>query len=59
MRDTRRAEAWQGRHVGPVPVGYVRRADGKLEPSPYLPDREAVQTGFQLYASGKESAASR
>jgi site-specific DNA recombinase len=55
MRDTRRAEARQGRHVGPVPVGYIRRADGKLEPSPHLPDREAVQFGFRLYATGNES----
>jgi len=29
MRDTRRAEARQGRHVGPVPVGYIRGSDGK------------------------------
>jgi len=55
MRDTRQAEARQGRHVGPVPVGYVRGPDGKLQPSPHVPDREAVQTGFQLYASGNES----
>ena len=55
MRDTRRAEARQGQHVGPVPVGYVRRPDGKLEPSSHLPDREAVQAAFGLYASGNES----
>jgi site-specific DNA recombinase len=29
MRDTRRAEARQGRHVGPVPVGYIHGSDGK------------------------------
>src|SRR5262245_1037047 len=55
MRDTRQAEARQGRHVGPVPVGYVRGPDGKLQPSPHVPDRGAVETGFQLYASGNES----
>ena len=56
MRDTRRAEARQGRHVGPVPVGYIRGSDGKLQPAPHTPDREAVQVGFQLYATGNESA---
>jgi len=56
MRDTRRAEARQGRHVGPVPVGYIRGSDGKLQPAPHAPDREAVQVGFQLYATGNESA---
>jgi site-specific DNA recombinase len=55
MRDTRRAEARQGRHVGPVPVGYIRGADGKLLPSPHEPDREAVKMGYQLYATGNES----
>jgi len=55
MRDTRRAEVRQGRHVGPVPVGYVRGTDGKLQPTPHAPDREAVQFGFQLYATGNES----
>jgi hypothetical protein len=55
MRDTRRAEARQGRHIGPVPVGYVRGTDGKLQPAPHAPDREAVQVGFQLYATGNES----
>jgi hypothetical protein len=55
MRDTRRAEARQGRHVGPVPVGYIRGADGQLLPSPHEPDREAVKMGYQLYATGNES----
>jgi site-specific DNA recombinase len=56
MRDTRQAEARQGRHVGPVPVGYVRAPGGKLQPSPHIPDCEAVQTAFHLYATGNESA---
>src|SRR6266498_4341193 len=56
MRDTRRAEARQGRHAGPVPVCYIRGSDGKLLPSPYEPDREAVKMGYRLYATGNESA---
>lgn len=54
MRDVRRYEAsQQGRHVGPVPVGYDRQA-GKLT----LNDRAgAVLLAGQLYASGLHSVA--
>jgi site-specific DNA recombinase len=56
MKDVRRAEARQGRHVGPVPVGYVRGADGKLNPSPDARDVEAVRSAFTWYRTSNESA---
>lgn len=56
MRDVRRAEARQGKHVGPVPAGYIRRSDGKLQPSPESVDTEPIQMAFAWYASGNESA---
>lgn len=52
MRDTRHAEARQGRHTGPVPVGFVRQA-GKL-----IPDYDyivGVKRAFQLYATRQYS----
>lgn len=51
MRDTRLAEAREGRHVGPVPVGFVRR-EGGLVPDERLP---AVTRAFELYASRQHS----
>lgn len=48
MRDTRQAEARQGRHVGPVPVGYVRGPDGKLQPSPHLPIVKRYRPAFSF-----------
>jgi DNA invertase Pin-like site-specific DNA recombinase len=54
MRDVRRFEAMQqGRHVGPVPVGYDRR-DGLLVQNDRSP---AVLRAGQLYATGQYSAA--
>jgi site-specific DNA recombinase len=52
MRDTRLAEARQGRHVGPVPVGYTRDKDGILIPSE---DAPAVQMAARLRASGQHT----
>ena len=54
MRDVRRFEATQqGRHVGPVPVGYDRR-DGLLIQNNHSP---AVLRAGQFYATGQYSAA--
>jgi DNA invertase Pin-like site-specific DNA recombinase len=54
MRDVRRFEATQqGRHVGPVPIGYDRKA-GLLEQNDHSP---AVLHAGQLYATGQYSAA--
>jgi DNA invertase Pin-like site-specific DNA recombinase len=54
MRDVRRFEAsQQGRHVGPIPVGYDR-IQGLLVPNDRAP---AVLLAGQLYATGQESAA--
>jgi site-specific DNA recombinase len=51
MRDTRLAEARQGRHAGPVPVGFTREKS-KLIPNVYLP---AVKRAFHLYATRQHS----
>jgi site-specific DNA recombinase len=53
MRDTRAAEARQGRHVGPVPVGFTR-ANGVLLPNDSI---GAPQLAFQLYATRQYSFA--
>jgi site-specific DNA recombinase len=52
MRDTRLAEARQGRLVGPVPVGYERR-DGQLVPTPQA---EALRLAFQMLCTGDYGA---
>jgi site-specific DNA recombinase len=49
MRHTRLAEARQGRHVGPIPVGY-NRENGLLTPSE---DAPAVRMAARLRASGQ------
>lgn len=54
MRDTRRAEARQGRHVGPVPTGYARQG-GALIPTEAA---DIVRQAFALYATRAESYAS-
>lgn len=51
MRDTRAAEARQGRHVGPIPTGF-RRENGVLIPVESI---AAVQLAFNLYATRVES----
>ncbi len=51
MRDTRAAEARQGRHVGPVPVGFSR-VGGVLLPSDAI---GTSQLAFQLYATRQYS----
>lgn len=54
MRDVRRFEAsQQGRHVGPIPVGFDRR-DGRLITNERA---AAVLLAGQLYATGQHSAA--
>jgi site-specific DNA recombinase len=58
MKDVRRAEVRQGRHVGPVPVGYVRGSDGRLKPSPNDADVAAVKSAFAWYRTGNESSLS-
>lgn len=49
MTDVRRWEATQGLVIGPVPVGYKRRADRVLEPTEAA---RAVQLAFKLYCTG-------
>lgn len=44
-----REKAQRGRWVGPVPIGYQKRADGVLEPSG---DAETVRELYRLYLSG-------
>jgi site-specific DNA recombinase len=51
MRDTRAAEARQGRHVGPIPTGF-RRENGVLIP---IESIAAAQLAFSLYATRVES----
>lgn len=51
MRDTRAAEARQGRHVGPIPTGF-RRERGALIPTPAI---AGVQLAFAQYATCVES----
>jgi hypothetical protein len=52
MRDTRLAEARQGRLVEPVPVGYERR-NGQLVPTPQA---EALRLAFQMLCTGDYGA---
>jgi len=52
MRDTRLAEARQGRLVGPVPVGYERR-DGRLVPTSQA---ETLRLAFQMFCTGDYGA---
>jgi site-specific DNA recombinase len=53
MRDTRLAEARQGRHTGPVPLGFARE-HGQLIPTTQI---GAPQLAFELYASRQYSFA--
>lgn len=54
MRDTWAAIARQGRHVGPVPVGYQRGADGRLE---LTEAADGVRFLGERYATGTTSVA--
>jgi site-specific DNA recombinase len=51
MRDTRLAEARQGRHVGPIPIGFDRQ-NGVLVANDYA---AAPQLAFTLYATRHHS----
>lgn len=45
-----REKAQRGRWVGPVPIGYQKRADGVLEPSG---DAETIRELYRLYLAGR------
>lgn len=54
MKDVRRWEASQGRHIGPVPWGYQRVSGGTLDPTDEL---RWVAQAFELYATRRYSFA--